>query len=82
MNVLTNLHQVRNNKGKSLKGGLSGYRSIRAVGQRYRIVYKIERERVIVYIIGIGIRKEGGKGDVYAQLKKNAGENSIGFATL
>lgn len=61
-------------QGKSLKGGLSGYRSIRAVGQRYRIVYKIEREGVIVYIIGIGIRKEGGKGDVYAQLKKMLGK--------
>ncbi|MFQ5866012.1 MAG: type II toxin-antitoxin system RelE/ParE family toxin [bacterium] len=57
-------------QGKSLKGILSGYRSVRAVGQRYRIVYKIEEEKVFVYIIGVGIRKEGSKGDIYARLKK------------
>jgi mRNA interferase RelE/StbE len=45
---------------------LSGYRSIRSVEQRYRIVYKIEQEQVVVVIVGIGRRKEGDKQDVYA----------------
>jgi mRNA interferase RelE/StbE len=29
-------------QGKALVDNLSGFRSVRAVGQRYRIVYKIE----------------------------------------
>ena len=44
---------------------MRGYRSIRAVGQRYRIVYKVESEAVTVYIVAVGIRKEGGRDDVY-----------------
>ncbi len=57
-------------QGKPLQGILTGYRSIRAVGQRCRIIYKIHEERVIVNIVGIGIRKEGGKEDIYERLRK------------
>ncbi len=57
-------------QGKSLVGELVGYRSLRAVGQRYRILYKIEREKIIVYILAIGIRKEGDKSDIYSLAKK------------
>jgi mRNA interferase RelE/StbE len=52
--------------GKTLSEELSGYRSIRSVGQRYRIIYKIEQEQVVVVIVRIGRRKEGDKRDVYA----------------
>ena len=53
-------------QGKPLRGWLSGFMSIRAAGQRYRIVFRIEfgRKRVLVYLIGI--RKEGSRRDVYA----------------
>jgi mRNA interferase RelE/StbE len=57
-------------QGKALVDNLSGFRSIRAVGQRYRIVYKVEQEKVVVVIIGIGRRKEGSKKDIYAILEK------------
>ncbi|MBD2580268.1 type II toxin-antitoxin system RelE/ParE family toxin [Oscillatoria sp. FACHB-1406] len=57
-------------QGKSLVDNLSGFRSIRAVGQRYRIVYKIERDRVIVVVVGIGRRKEGSRKDIYTLLEK------------
>jgi len=57
-------------QGKPLRGMLAGYRSVRAVGQRYRIVYKIYEERVLVNVIGVGIRKEGSKDDVYERLQK------------
>ena len=57
-------------QGKPLLGPLAGYRSLRAVGQRYRIIYKVERTRVLVIIVGIGLRKEGDKHDIYRRLQK------------
>ena len=53
-------------QGKPMTGDLMGYRSLRAVGQRYRILYRVERTRVLVHIVAIGIRKEGDKRDIYA----------------
>lgn len=50
-------------QGKALVGELEGYRSLRAVGQRYRIIYRVERDRVVVIVIGVGIRKEGDRHD-------------------
>lgn len=53
-------------QGKKLRGWLAGFMSIRAAGQRYRVVYRVnDREkRVLVYTVGI--RKEGSRRDVYA----------------
>jgi mRNA interferase RelE/StbE len=59
-------------QGKPLTDELAGYRSIRAAGQRYRIIYKIEEERVLVLVVMVGIRKEGDKKDAYAQAIKLA----------
>jgi mRNA interferase RelE/StbE len=53
---------------------LSGFRSVRAVGQRYRIVYKTEQEQVLVLVVGIGRRKDGDKKDIYVVLEKLLGE--------
>lgn len=41
-----------------------------ADGQRYRIIYKVEDERVMVLVVALGIRKEGDKKDVYNLAKK------------
>ncbi|MEK6725927.1 MAG: type II toxin-antitoxin system RelE/ParE family toxin [Deltaproteobacteria bacterium] len=57
-------------QGKALVDDLSDFRSVRTVGQRYRILYKIENEKVIVFIIAVGIRKEGSKSDIYNLAKK------------
>lgn len=57
-------------QGKALSGVLKGYRSIRALGQRYRIVYRVDREKIIVVIVGAGIRKEGDRKDIYKILNK------------
>ena len=46
-------------------GELAGFRSIRAVGQRYRIVYRVERRGVTVLIVAVGGRRSGDKSDVY-----------------
>lgn len=57
-------------QGKPLTGELAGYRSLRAVGQRYRIIYRIEDGRVLVLVMALGIRKEGSGKDVYALARK------------
>lgn len=53
-------------QGKPLGDDLKGYRSIRAVGQRYRIIYRVERTLVVVTVVAAGIRKEGHREDIYA----------------
>ncbi len=57
-------------QGNPLIGELSGYRSIRAVGQRYRIIYRVEGSMVLVIVVAIGIQKEGAHKDIYSLAKK------------
>ena len=57
-------------QGKPLVDKLKKYRSVRAVGQRYRIIYKVELDKVVVLVVGMGLRKEGDKGDIYTLLQK------------
>ena len=52
-------------RGKPLDDDLAGYRSIRALGQRYRIIYHAERSTVTVVVVAAGIRKEGCRKDIY-----------------
>jgi len=61
-------------QGKNLVRDLSGFRSVHAAG-RFRIIYKIDKKTVIVYVLAAGIRKEGDKQDIYKIAKKllNAG---------
>lgn len=57
-------------QGKPLVGELRGVRSLRAVGQRYRILYRLEHDRVLVLVVAAGLRKEGSKRDIYALARK------------
>jgi mRNA interferase RelE/StbE len=57
-------------QGKPLIGELAGFRSIRAVGQRYRIIYRVQQKEVVVVIMAVGRRKGGDKADIYALAKK------------
>jgi mRNA interferase RelE/StbE len=52
-------------QGKPLGNDLKGYRSIRAVGQRYRVVYRVERTLVTVVLVAAGIRNAGSREDIY-----------------
>jgi len=52
-------------RGKALAGALKGYRTLRAVAQRYRIIYKVEDATVTVLVVTIGIRREGDRKDIY-----------------
>jgi mRNA interferase RelE/StbE len=64
---LRKLEENPEQQGKALIGELAGYRSVRAVGQRYRIIYKVLQDRVVVMVVGLGIRKEGDKNDIYTK---------------
>ncbi len=57
-------------QGKPLVGELAGYRSLRAVGQRVRIIFRVEEKKVIVLIVALGLRKEGDRKDIYELAKK------------
>ena len=53
-------------QGKLLRGWFSGFLSVRAAGQRYRIVFKIDSSKQTVVVYMVGIRKEGSRKDIYA----------------
>jgi mRNA interferase RelE/StbE len=52
-------------QGKSLGGDLAGLTSVRAAGQRYRIVYELFPEDHEVWVVAVGIREAGHREDVY-----------------
>jgi mRNA interferase RelE/StbE len=56
-------------QGKPLGGELAGLRSVRAVGQRYRIVYELFYQDRAVWVITLGTRKAGARDDVYELAK-------------
>lgn len=68
--VIDRLSEEPEKQGKALLGELTGFRSIRAVGQRYRVIYKVTPEEILVVIVAAGIRKEGDKQDIYNLAKK------------
>lgn len=68
--AIDRLRQEPEKQGKALLGELAGYRSVRAVGQRYRIIYKVEKARVIIIVVAVGLRKEGARKDIYALARK------------
>jgi mRNA interferase RelE/StbE len=68
--VIKGLAARPDEQGKPLVGDLVGYRSIRAAGQRYRIIFKAEAGKVTVYVVLVGLRKEGSKTDVYEVARK------------
>jgi mRNA interferase RelE/StbE len=57
-------------QGKALFGELAGLRSLRASGQRYRIIYRVDRGHVLVLIVAVGIRKQGSRPDIYELAQK------------
>jgi mRNA interferase RelE/StbE len=68
--TITSLSQDPERRGKALIGELQGYRSIRAVGQRYRIVYQVDGSSRRVTVVAVGIRRGGSRKDVYAVAQK------------
>ena len=57
-------------QGRPLGGELAGQRSCRAVGQRYRIIFRIDE--TVVVVAAVGLRRAGDRGDVYALAERLA----------
>lgn len=68
--VIDRLREDPDKQGKALLGELSGLRSIRAVGQRYRIIYQIRGNEIVVVIVAVGIRRDGARDDIYNLARK------------
>ncbi len=64
------LAETPEQQGKPLVGELAGFRSVRAVGQRYRIIYRVARREVVVIIVAVGRRKHGDTSDIYELARK------------
>lgn len=62
------LEEEPNSQGSPLYGELAGFRSVRAVGQRYRIIYQVGENFVIIE--GVGIRRAGDRSDIYSLLTR------------
>ena len=56
-------------QGKALIGPLIGLRRIVAAG-RYRAIYKVDKGKVIVLVLAVGIRKQGDSKDIYALARR------------
>lgn len=54
--------------GKPLQADLKRYRSVR-IG-RYRIIHRYDKGTDIVWVVAVGIRKEGSKEDIYRRVAK------------
>jgi addiction module RelE/StbE family toxin len=52
--------------GKQLSGNLRKYRSLPI--SRYRIVYRNDLANDCIFVVAVGIRKEGSSEDIYAQI--------------
>jgi mRNA interferase RelE/StbE len=57
-------------QGKSLVAELAGFRSVRAAGQLYRIVYQVKEQQVTVHVVAVGQRQAGSKRDIYKLARK------------
>jgi len=68
--VIDRLAEDPEKQGKALLGELTGFRSIRAVGQRYRIIYQIRGNDIVAVIVAVGISRDGAKDDIYNLAKK------------
>ena len=56
--------------GKPLSHDLSGFRSLRAASQRYRIIYSVLKNENVVYVVAVGLRKEGDRDDIYSKMSR------------
>ena len=68
--VIDRLAEEPEKQGKAMLGELAGFRSIRAVGQRYRIIYTVKGEEIVVMVVAVGIRRDGASDDIYNLMKK------------
>jgi len=61
-------------RGKPLRGRLSGFRSIRAARNHYRVIYRLEEQVITIYVVAIGLREEDNYDGVHQRLERIAGK--------
>ncbi len=66
---IDSLSQEPEKQGRGLRGEFVGCRRVHAAG-RYRIIYKVDEAKGKVLVLFVGIRKEGGKEDIYELARK------------
>lgn len=66
--AIEGLSEAPDLQGKPLDRDLAGYTVIRAFGNRYRILYKVDA--TTVFVVWVGERKPGQEDDVYAKARK------------
>ena len=64
------LEQDPEPQGKPLYGELAGLRSVRAAGQRFRVIYRVVPSDKTVVILAVGLRREGDRKDIYLLARK------------
>ena len=69
-NRLLRLENDPDKQGEPLANNLEGYRSVRAANERFRIIYRIKVEELVVSVEFVGLRREGSKSDVYVLFSK------------
>lgn len=57
-------------QGKALREGLLGFRSLRAIGQRHRVIFSVSTDTRKVFVVAAGLRREGARDDIYALAKR------------
>jgi mRNA interferase RelE/StbE len=57
-------------QGAPLTRELAGFRDLRAVGQRYRVLYRVEEGQRVVQVVAAGLRREGSRDDIYELAKR------------
>lgn len=57
-------------QGEPLRDEFTGYRALHVIGNRYRIIYRIDNDIVSVFVVAAGIRKKGDKKDIYEVMRR------------
>ena len=66
--IIARLHPLQQHPksiGKPLLGELAGCYSLRVAAQRYRVIYTIADDTLVVLVIAMGIREAGQRRDIY-----------------
>jgi mRNA interferase RelE/StbE len=69
---LMKLNESPQLRGHSLTGNLAGYRALAVGKKQIRIIYRIERDQVLVVVIAIGHRRNN---EVYLEASTRTGDS-------
>lgn len=52
-------------QGKPLRECLLSFRSLRAIGQRHRLIFSVSSSSSRVFVVAVGLRRAGARDDIY-----------------